>query len=146
MNVKTERARRLRQRQTEAENRLWSILRARRMCGLKFRRQFPIEPFYADFACVQHRLIVELDGEYHAEIPEADLERQAFLEKLGWQVVRFSNDDVLNDVEAVATAIASHLGMTFEFQRPGGLKSGMFCGERKVSRDDQPDAVGRSGS
>jgi very-short-patch-repair endonuclease len=131
MDPKIKRARRLRQGQTEAENALWSILRAGRTCGLKFRRQHPIGPFYADFACVKHMLIVELDGEYHDQVVEADLERQAFLENLGWKVLRFTNEDVKRDVEAVGIAIAKYLGLKFEFQRPGGMKSGMFYGERK---------------
>lgn len=62
--VTTQRARELRARQTKAESLLWQVLRGRRLCGLKFRRQFPIEPWIVDFACVEHKLVVELDGGY----------------------------------------------------------------------------------
>lgn len=116
----TERARELRARQTEAESLLWQVLRGRRLCGQKFRRQFPIEPFIVDFACVEHHLVVELDGLYHDAVYERDQARQKRIEAAGWQVLRFSNEDVLNNVEGVAIAIARHLGLEPEFkgQRP----------------------------
>jgi adenine-specific DNA-methyltransferase len=103
------RARELRKRQTEAETLLWCVLRGRRLCGLKFRRQYPIEPFIADFACVEERLIVEIDGGYHDYVVADDLTRQQRLEAFGWKVLRFENEDVLDDVEAVAIAIARFL-------------------------------------
>ena len=103
------RARALRNRQTKAESLLWYVLRNRRLCGLKFRRQFPVEPFIADFACVEARLIVEIDGGYHDYTYADDRSRQRRLEQSGWKVLRFSNEDVLDDVEAVAVAIARHL-------------------------------------
>ena len=111
------RARALRKRQTEAESLLWYVLRGRRLCGLKFRRQFPIEPFIADFACVKERLIVEIDGGYHDYTFAHDKSRQQRLEKAGWHVLRFSNEDVLADVEAVAMAIARHLNREMTFRR-----------------------------
>jgi adenine-specific DNA-methyltransferase len=61
----TAKARALREAQTQAESLLWNVLRARRLCGLKFRRQFPIAPFIVDFACVARKLVVEIDGGYH---------------------------------------------------------------------------------
>ena len=96
-------------------------LRGRRLCGLKFRRQVPIDLFVADFACVEKRLIVEIDGGYHDDVYEDDRTRQEKLEALGWDVIRFSNEDVLSDVEAVAIAIARHLRLESEFrgQKPG---------------------------
>ena len=103
------RARALRNRQTKAESLLWYVLRNRRLCGLKFRRQFPVEPFIADFACVKARLIVEIDGGYHDYTYADDRSRQRRLEQSGWKVLRFSNEDVLDDVQAVAVAIARHL-------------------------------------
>jgi adenine-specific DNA-methyltransferase len=87
------------------------------MCGLKFRRQFPIEPFIADFACVEKHLVVEIDGGYHDYVYEHDESRQKTIEGQGWKVIRFSNEDVLGDVEAVAIAIARHLGMEPRFRR-----------------------------
>lgn len=105
----TANARELRARQTKAESLLWYVLRNRRLVGLKFRRQYPIEPFIADFACIEHRLVVEIDGGYHDYIYQKDLSRQKHIEDTGWQVLRFSNEEVLQDVEAVAIAIRRHL-------------------------------------
>ncbi len=103
-------ARELRARQTAAESLLWQALRGRRLQGLKFRRQYPIAPFIVDFACLECRLIVEIDGGYHDHIYEQDQARQAQLETAGWQVIRFGNEEVLGDVEAVAVAIVRSLG------------------------------------
>ena len=114
--ILTQHARSLRQRQTEAESLLWYALRGRRLCGLKFRRQFPIEPFIADFACLERKLIVEIDGGYHEYIYADDVSRQQKLESDGWSVIRFSNEDVLGDVEAVSIAIAKHLELEPEFR------------------------------
>ena len=69
----TQRARELRARQTEAESLLWYVLRDRRLCGLKFRRQFPIEPYIVDFACVEKRFVVEIDGSNHDAIYAASM-------------------------------------------------------------------------
>ncbi len=110
----TTNARELRARQTKAESLLWQLIRGRRLCGLKFRRQLPIDQHIADFACVEHRLIVELDGDYHDFTYEQDRVRQDYLEALGWRVIRFANEDVLANVEAVGVAIARELGMEAE--------------------------------
>ena len=112
----TQKARALRARQTEAESLLWYLLRARRLCGLKFRRQFPIAPFVADFACVEKKLVVEVDGGYHDHVYENDLSRQRRIEDAGWDVIRFSNEDVRGDIEAIAIAIARHLKMKLQFR------------------------------
>ena len=117
--IMTAHARDLRARQTKAESLLWYVLRGRRLCGLKFRRQFPIDPFIVDFACVEQRLAVEVDGGYHDYVYEGDQTRQRHLEAEGWSVIRFRNEDVLDDVEAVAIAIARflHLEPTFSGRR-----------------------------
>ena len=115
----TARARDLRVRQTDAESLLWYVLRGRRLCGLKFRRQYPIEPFIADFACVEKRLAVEIDGGYHDYVDEKDEKRQKIIEALGWKVIRFSNEDVLDDVDSVAVAIAKSLGLEPTFRGKG---------------------------
>jgi very-short-patch-repair endonuclease len=112
----TEKAREPRARQTEAESLLWYALRGRRLCGLKFRRQYPIRSFIADFACIEKKLVVEIDGGYHDYTYEGDMSRQAKIEEDGWSVIRFSNEEVLADVEAVAIAIARHLGLEAEFR------------------------------
>ena len=105
----TENARNLRASQTKAESLLWTALRGRRWHGLKFRRQHAIPPFIADLACVERKLIIEIDGGYHDLKYENDQSRQRFLESEGWTVLRFRNEDVVADVEAVLTVIARHL-------------------------------------
>ena len=109
--LRTQRSRELRARQTKAESLIWNVLRAKRLGGLKFRRQHPIAPFFADFACIEKHVIVELDGGYHDYQYQEDCSRQAYLEKLGWKVIRFCNEDVLNDVESVAISIARQMGV-----------------------------------
>jgi very-short-patch-repair endonuclease len=121
-----QRARELRRLQTEAEGLLWSLLRARQVCGLKFRRQHPIGPFFADFACVSHRIVVELDGGYHDQTQADDRQRQNYLHSHGWKVVRFSNGDVLQDAEVVARAIAHELGLSYTFTGRTSRGSGMM--------------------
>lgn len=120
MSETANRARELRSRQTRAESLLWQVLRAKRLSGLKFRRQHPIGPFFADFACPEMWCIVEIDGGYHDAVHEEDRSRQAYLEDAGWRVLRFTNEDVLDDVEAVAIGIARELGVeaTFRGRRP----------------------------
>jgi very-short-patch-repair endonuclease len=102
-------ARDLRQRETEAEIILWEALRNRRLANLKFRQQHPIgnTTFVADFLCYEHRLVVEVDGEVHSTQVEQDLLRQQVIEEVGYQVLRFSNDQVLNHLEDVLTMIIS---------------------------------------
>ena len=112
----TNTARDLPARQTIAESLLWSVLRGRRLCGLKFRRQDPVPPFVADFACIDRQLIVELDGGYHDMTGEADRSRQSSLEANGWTVLRFRNDDVIKDADAVAVAIAKSVGLDATFR------------------------------
>jgi very-short-patch-repair endonuclease len=77
----THRARSLRETKNTSEKLLWSILRGKQVCGLRFRCQHPIGTFSADFACVTKRLVVEIDGGYHDLIGEADLQREEFLRK-----------------------------------------------------------------
>src|SRR5690606_24391935 len=101
-------ARDLRQRETSAEDLLWECLRARRLNGLKFRRQHPVEGtnFVADFLCYDARLIVEVDGAIHEQQKEHDAERQAALESTGFTVLRFSNETVGNQTDDVLAVIA----------------------------------------
>ncbi len=102
------RARELRQNSTDAERRLWSALRDRRLRGYRFRRQHPTGNFIVDFACTRHRLIVEADGGQHAD-NEADARRTAWLEAEGWRVMRFWNNDILGNTEGVILAILGEL-------------------------------------
>ena len=102
---RTDQARKLRKDSTFPERMLWGILRNRRLSGIKFRRQFPIGSFVVDFCCVESQLIVELDGMTHAGQGEKDDARTDFLERMGYRVVRVTNDDVLQNIEAVAEMI-----------------------------------------
>jgi very-short-patch-repair endonuclease len=113
-----DRARQLRHNQTEAEQRLWTRLRARQLCGAKFRRQHPIGPFIADFCCVEYGLVVELDGGQHAEQVEGDQRRSAFLERSGYRVLRFWDNEVLKNMEAVLERIAEALDYPHPYPLP----------------------------
>jgi hypothetical protein len=93
---------------------------------LKFRRQHPIGAFIVDFACQSHHLVVELDGDYHDHIQEKDLQRERILESQGWKVIRFENDDVLKDAEAVARSIAKELGLPYTFRKRSSKRSGIM--------------------
>ncbi len=103
--VATDRARNLRQRSTDAERLLWRHLRDRQLAGLKFRRQHPLGSFIVDFVCLEHRLVVELDGGQHATRQQADAHREAFLMELGYRILRFWNNEVLGNTESVLEAI-----------------------------------------
>ncbi len=109
-----DRARQLRRDSTFPEKRLWGVLRNRSLEGLKFRRQHPIGPFVVDFFCREASLIVEVDGESHTDRHLADGRRQRYLEEQGFQVFRVTNDDILEDLEAVARAIAWAAGASCE--------------------------------
>lgn len=106
---KRDRARELRASMTDAERRLWSCLRMRQLDGCRFRRQVPIGPYIADFACLSARLVVEVDGGQHAGAG-GDLDRDAFLKARGFSVVRFWNNEVLEQPEAVCEVILRRLG------------------------------------
>ena len=98
-------ARELRRNMTFPERKLWYTLRNRNLAGIKFRRQVPMLNFIADFLCDEHMLIIELDGDSHIGQYEYDVQRQEKLEQAEFRVVRFGNDDVLRDLEAVLGAI-----------------------------------------
>jgi very-short-patch-repair endonuclease len=104
-----ERARTLRRDMTKAEQRLWQMLRSRQTEGYRFRRQVPIGGFIADFVCHAARLIVEIDGGQHDPSSEAEASRTRFLEAEGYRVLRFWNNEVLDNPEGVRAAIAQHL-------------------------------------
>ena len=98
-------ARKLRREMTDAEMHLWRHLRMRQMHGMKFRRQHPLGQYILDFACIDARLAIEVDGGQHGEQSESDQLRTTWLEAQGWQVLRFWNNEVLSNVDAVAEAI-----------------------------------------
>jgi very-short-patch-repair endonuclease len=97
-------ARTLRRRSTPYEDRLWSLLRDRRLVDFKFRRQVPIGRFIADFACFDARLIVELDGSQHADSPR-DFLRDAELTQRGFRILRIWNSDLFSNRNGVLEAI-----------------------------------------
>ena len=98
-----ERARSLRKTMTKSEVILWQNLRREQLGGFKFRRQVPVGPFVADFACVELKLIVEVDGATHAEDNEIsyDAQRTRFLEAQGWRVLRVLNTDIYEGLDGV---------------------------------------------
>ena len=100
-----DRARKLRREQTNAEGKLWYLLRNRRLAGYKFKRQFPIGPFIADFACAELKLIIEADGGQHADQKTYDARRTHWLESEGWRVLRFWNNEVLENIEGVTETV-----------------------------------------
>ena len=101
------RARELRRNATKAEAAMWDLLRHRRLRGLKFRRQFPIATFVADFCCYSHRLIVELDGEVHEQPAQEahDENRDEYLKSRGYKILRIPNHRLFQDPESVLEEI-----------------------------------------
>jgi very-short-patch-repair endonuclease len=97
--VKT--ARRLRRDQTDAEKLLWRHLRDRQCGGYKFRRQVPMGPYIADFLCIEAKLVIELDGGQHADTVVKDKRRTEYFESLGYQVIRFWNHEVIENMSGL---------------------------------------------
>ena len=100
-------ARKARHEPTLAEKKLWEALRGRQLAGLKFRRQHPYDRFILDAFCVEHQLEIEVDGGIHTTPEQAayDAERTKYLEARGIQVLRVSNNEVINDLGNVLTKI-----------------------------------------
>lgn len=104
-------ARRLRKSSTDAENILWQKLRRRQLCHAKFRRQHPVGFYIADFYCHEARLVVEVDGPVHnsGHQKEHDENRSAEMDRLGIRVLRFTNEQVINEIDSVIAEIISTL-------------------------------------
>jgi very-short-patch-repair endonuclease len=107
---------------TFAEKRLWTILRDRRLAAFKFRRQQILYPYIVDFVCFEQRLIVEADGSQHAD-SRADERRDAFLRSQGFRLLRFWNNQVLGETEAVAAALFATLASPHPAGRAAGCPS-----------------------
>lgn len=127
------RAHSLRRDATDAECRLWSLLRGRQLGNAKFRRQQPIGPFIVDFVCLEHRLIIEADGSQHCD-SASDMRRDAFLRAKGYRVMRFWNSDILSSTDAVGEQIlhaltGPHPPIAAQWAPPSPLKGEGF-GER----------------
>ncbi|MGH6909317.1 MAG: endonuclease domain-containing protein [Phenylobacterium sp.] len=104
------RARELRRDDTDAEARLWSALRARRLGGWKWKRQVPWGPYFVDFLCVEAGLVVEVDGGQHSDRVAYDERRTAYLARSGLQVLRFWNTAVLTNRDGVCMTILEACG------------------------------------
>ncbi len=103
-------ARKLRNEMTDAERRLWSHLRASQLKGVRFTRQLPIGDFVVDFACRTARLAIELDGGQHSD-SASDEARTGLIEAHGWRVIRFWNNEVLENTDGVLTVILQELAL-----------------------------------
>ena len=111
---KAEFARQLRRNSTLPERMLWDCLRAKRMHGIKFRRQHVIGPYVADFYCAAASLVIELDGESHDEQVKYDEERTKYMQQRGYTVVRYLNEQVLGDLYEVAEDIFRRVSIAAE--------------------------------
>ena len=100
----------MRREMTDAERRLWFLLRDRRLAGAKFRRQAPVGPYIADFICLRRKLIAEADGGQHYENAK-DAVRDEWLRREGYFVVRYSNIDILKNPEDGLTDLLAHLDL-----------------------------------
>jgi len=115
-------ARKLRAEMTDAERKLWSLLRRKQLAGFRFRRQVPLGPFVADFACYSARLVIEVDGGQHGVRVDHDERRTKWLEQFGWRVLRFWNGDVLREPENVIEMI--RLALIESPPQPSARKGG----------------------
>jgi very-short-patch-repair endonuclease len=106
------RARQLRKNLTDAERLLWRRLRLWQVDGFKFRRQQPLGNYIVDFVCLEKRLIIEVDGGQHAQQANYDTDRDAWLRNQDFVILRFWNNDVLNNIDGVMEVIAKNLQST----------------------------------
>jgi len=102
-------SRELRKNQTDAEKVLWNHLRLRQMEDYKFRRQQPIGKYIVDFACLEKRLIIEVDGGQHDESGPQDFNRDSWLTSQGYRILRFWNNQIFNELDAVKETIFNTL-------------------------------------
>lgn len=100
-------AKKLRLNSTEAEKTIWSLLR-RKTLGCKFRRQHPVDHYIADFICIERGLVIEIDGGQHT--PEVDAVRSNYFQKRGYRILRFWNNEVLENKEGVYDRIVVAIG------------------------------------
>lgn len=114
-----QRARELRKNSTDVERKLWYYLRANRL-GYKFKRQVPISCFIVDFICIEKRLIIELDGVQHQENYKYDNQRTAKLNQLGYEVLRFWNNEVVQNISGVIDVILNTLSPTLSRKQERG--------------------------
>ncbi|MBL5912036.1 endonuclease domain-containing protein [Enterobacter asburiae] len=118
MEITRSYAKQLRRELTKEERRLWYLLRSRRFENHKFRRQHPVGNYILDFACCAARLAVELDGGQHDEEQKYDRQRTCWLNEKGWHVIRFWNNELWDNEEAVLEKILETLQMLQPSPRP----------------------------
>ncbi len=107
-NILRDRSRLLRKDMTMAEKKLWAQLRKKRFSNLRFRRQFVLGKYIVDFISLEPKIIIEVDGSQHAEQINYDLKRTAYLESMGYKVLRYWNNEVLGNIETVLEDIWQH--------------------------------------
>lgn len=130
-------ARKLRRTSTDMERKLWHRIRDKQIEAFRFRRQRPIGKYIVDFICLEAKLIVELDGGQHAESVLPDEKRTVFLESLGYHVVRFWNNEVLENMDGVLARIREHLlGLHQPHPSPPLGRGGSRLYEREDCRSD----------
>ena len=120
-------SRNLRKNSTDAERKMWSLLRNRQLIGYKFRRQHPIKKFIVDFSCPEKLLAIEVDGGQHMERKKEDDERTQFLEIQGYRVLRFWNDQVLKETES-GTYYPIHITAT-------GFGTDMIAAKKQLAKN-----------
>jgi very-short-patch-repair endonuclease len=101
----TDRAKELRNNATPPEKRLWLHLRNRQIAGHRFNRQMPVGPYFCDFLCRAAKLVIEIDGSGHDQTLVYDTRRTVFLQEAGYRVIRFSNTQVMNEIDGVLNAV-----------------------------------------
>ena len=104
-------ARHMRHSPTPWENRLWQVLRNRNLCGLKFRRQVPFGYYIVDFCCPEVKLVIEVDGGGHLDQQDYDLQRTIWITEQGFQVLRFTNEEIDHNINAVIETIKETAGL-----------------------------------
>ena len=107
--IADQRAKTLRRLPTVAERRLWEALRSHQLDGAKFRRQAPVGPYIVDFICPSAHLVVEIDGGQHASTTNYDAKRERYLEEQGFRVIRFWNNEVLENLDGVLARLQATL-------------------------------------
>lgn len=112
------RAKAMRSAPTDAERKLWAILRAKRLAEYKFKRQVPIDRYIVDFVCLRQRLIIEVDGGQHS--PSSDARRDAYLLGQGFRILRFWNNEILINEEGVSRRILDELEPPLPNPSPAG--------------------------
>ena len=121
---KVSKARELRRDGSRAERICWDLIRDRRLNGVKFRRQHRIGPYFADFACISNKIVIEIDGDHHAFQVEADARRTAMMESEGWRVLRFWANEVVQNPEGIWSAIEIALNDRVHPPHPASPPSG----------------------